>query len=189
MKIQGIKKVLSSCMEGITSMRVSTLIMALATVVIAGGTIVIAVATDHMAFGTILANQATEASAEEVDEGQGIPAEIAQKSSSQKADESVVVAVQTVRATGLGAPPDAITNKTQRKILARRSAKVDAMRNLSEQLRQVTIQSRSTRDMAVMTEDEVTATVNASLRHAKVVSEKALEGELYEVVMEAPLQQ
>ncbi len=90
-------------------------------------------------------------------------------------------------ATGAGAPPRRAINPAQARLMTRRAAKVDAMRNLLEQAYGVNITSTSTVRDFVLQNDTIRSRVDAYIRGARVVDERYLEDGSVEVDMEVIL--
>lgn len=95
----------------------------------------------------------------------------------------------TIKATGSGVSPDDVDSAAQGRLLALRAAKVDAMRNLSEQIYGLRIDSDTTVRDFVATNDTIRTEVNTYLVGARTVSEDYVEdtGEAT-VVVEIPLE-
>ena len=94
-----------------------------------------------------------------------------------------------VRSTGYGLEPDEPgLTPPEKDLLGMRAAKVDALRNLVEEINQVQITAESTvRDFAVQN-DDIRTRVNALVNGAKVVSEKKLPDGRYEVMVETDIE-
>lgn len=71
---------------------------------------------------------------------------------------------------GQGAPPANAANQAQARLLAERAAKMDAMRNLAEQVKGVKIRGTTTVKDFVTQDDTIRARVDAYLRGARVVN-------------------
>ncbi|HEX3527104.1 MAG TPA: hypothetical protein VH988_08560 [Thermoanaerobaculia bacterium] len=91
--------------------------------------------------------------------------------------------LQSLRVTGTGFASSEFPRE-QRKSLARRAAEVDARRRLAEML-ETRIQSKTEVVDLGVKHDNVTATVDERVRNARVVSERELADDGYEVVLEA----
>lgn len=96
----------------------------------------------------------------------------------------------TVKATGSGVKPETAENEAQAKLMALRAAKLDAMRNISEQINGLRIDANTTVKDFVATNDQIRTEMDNYLTGVKTVSEKydATTGEA-QVEIEAPLEQ
>lgn len=94
---------------------------------------------------------------------------------------------QYIEATGWGAPSPVARNAAQSKYLARRAAMLDAYRQLAETVQGVNINSETTVEMMMVTNDVIHSKVSATIQGAKVVSEKATPDGGYEITMRVPL--
>jgi len=96
-----------------------------------------------------------------------------------------------VRARGNGVEPnDPSMSPAEKALLGKRAAKIDALRNLLEQVYGVTVRSKTTVRDFVTQSDDMKARVSAFVRGARVVSERPLGDGSYEVEVElemAPL--
>lgn len=92
-----------------------------------------------------------------------------------------------IRATGSGVAPAGARNAAQAKMMARRAAIVDAYRQLAESAGGVNIDAETTVDMASVSSDVIKTKVQAVVRGARIVSEKATADGGYEVTVEVPL--
>ncbi len=93
-----------------------------------------------------------------------------------------------VRAKGNGVEPnDPSMSQAEKSLLGKRAAKIDALRNLLEQVYGVRVKSNTTVRDFVTESDEMKARVNAFIQGARVVSERALGDGSYEVVVELEL--
>ena len=91
-----------------------------------------------------------------------------------------------IQADGYGvANPTA--NQAQASILAQRAAKVDAYRNLLEQIQGVQVDSSTTVKDAMVESDAITSKVNGFLRGAKVILSEPIAGGGWHVVVQVPL--
>jgi len=93
-----------------------------------------------------------------------------------------------VFATGNGAPPSSAVNKAQARLMARQAAKLDALRNLTEQVQAVRVDSKTTVRDFITRSDEINTQVHGYLSGAQLVSEKELDDGSWEVRMKLPLQ-
>ena len=90
-----------------------------------------------------------------------------------------------VRATGNGfGPDDQNLLPAEKNLLGMRAAKIDAIRNLAEEVYQVRITSESIVRDFVVKSDDVRARVDAYIRGARVVSEKSFNDGRYQVEVE-----
>lgn len=92
-----------------------------------------------------------------------------------------------LRAKGSAIPPPDAVSPVQAKLMALRAAKVEALRNLSEQSYGVTIKSTSTVRDFVLENDSLKARVDAFVKGAWVSEERRLSDGSYEVEMELGL--
>ncbi len=99
------------------------------------------------------------------------------------------VAADVVRAKGYGVEPkDASLTYAEKGLMAKRAAKVDALRNLAEQVKGVRITSDSYVRDFVTQSDEMRARLNTFIQGARVVSERQMPDGSYEVEVEADLE-
>ncbi|MFP4155261.1 MAG: LPP20 family lipoprotein [Halothiobacillaceae bacterium] len=104
-----------------------------------------------------------------------------------KADRPASVAqqVQIIRAKGQGAgSTDPNLSATQRHLLGMRAARVDAYRNLAEQLRGVRINGSTTIADLAADNDRIRAQVDAFVRGATLVSIDRISGDMFEATLE-----
>lgn len=93
-----------------------------------------------------------------------------------------------IRAKGNGVEPnDPSMSPPEKALMGKRAAKLDALRNLLEQVYGVTLRSKTTVRDFVTQSDDMKARVNAFVRGARVVSERALGDGSYEVEVELEL--
>lgn len=96
-----------------------------------------------------------------------------------------------IRAKGNGVEPnDPSMSPPEKALMGKRAAKIDALRNLLEEIYGVTVRSKTTVRDFVTQNDDMKARVSAFVRGARVVSERALGDGSYEVEVEiemAPL--
>ena len=98
-------------------------------------------------------------------------------------------AADYVRAKGYGVEPkDPSLTFAEKTLMAKRAAKVDAMRNLAEQVRGVRITSDSSVRDFITQSDEMRAKVNTYLQGARVVSERQMPDGSYEVEVEVEME-
>jgi len=100
-----------------------------------------------------------------------------------------VPAADVVRAKGYGVEPkDASLTYAEKSLMARRAAKVDALRNLAEQVKGVRITSDSYVRDFITQSDEMRARLNTFIQGARVVSERQMPDGSYEVEVEAEME-
>ena len=92
----------------------------------------------------------------------------------------------TIEATGMGAYPARAVNQVQAKAMARRAAIADAYRQLAEIINGVNVDAETTVENMITTSDIVKTKVAATIRGARIISEKEISGG-YEVTMQVPL--
>ncbi len=92
-----------------------------------------------------------------------------------------------LRATGAGVPPPRAINPAQARLMARRAAKVEGMRNLLEQAYGVNISSSSSVRDFVLQNDSIRARVDDYIRGARVVDERYLQDGSVETDLEITL--
>ncbi len=93
-----------------------------------------------------------------------------------------------IRAKGNGVEPnDPSMSPPEKALMGKRAAKLDALRNLLEQVYGVTLKSKTTVRDFVTQSDDMKAKVNAFVRGARVVSERSLGDGSYEVEVELEL--
>ncbi|AIF54234.1 LPP20 family lipoprotein [Pelosinus sp. UFO1] len=89
----------------------------------------------------------------------------------------------TIQAVGFGVPPNNVTSSSQGRLLARRAAIVDAYRNLQEMIQDVQINSETTMQNLVATNDVVSTKVSGIIRGARIVEEVEKADGTYQVVV------
>ena len=89
--------------------------------------------------------------------------------------------------TGYGAPPENAVNRSQARQMARQAAKLDALRNLAEQLNGVRIDSETTVRDFITEKDEIRTRVEGFISGAELVSEGELDDGAWEVKMRLAL--
>lgn len=91
----------------------------------------------------------------------------------------------TIRAKGSGLEPnDPNMPQAEKALLAKRAAKLDALRNLAEQLYSVKITSDSYVRDFVLQSDEIKSKVNTFIQGARVISEEQMPDGSYQVEVE-----
>lgn len=88
---------------------------------------------------------------------------------------------EEVSAVGHGVPPESAINEAQGRLMARRAAKVDALRNLAELVYGARIDARTTVENFITQSDVIKSQVNAIIEGARVVEERELEDGVWEV--------
>lgn len=86
-----------------------------------------------------------------------------------------------ITAVGNGAPPANAINESQARNMAKRAAKLDALRNLAETVKGVQVDSKTTVQDFVTQSDEIRSKVDMFIQGAQVLEEKQLEDGTYEV--------
>lgn len=98
-------------------------------------------------------------------------------------------AADYVRAKGFGVEPgDPSMTPAEKSLMAKRAAKVDALRNLAEQVKGVRITSDSYVRDFITQSDDIRARVNTFIQGARVVSERKMPDGSYEVEAEVELE-
>jgi hypothetical protein len=98
-------------------------------------------------------------------------------------------AADFVRAKGYGIEPgDPSMTYAEKSLMAKRAAKVDALRNLAEQVKGVKITSDTYVRDFITQSDEMRARLNTFIQGARVVSERQMPDGSYEVEVEADLE-
>ena len=92
-----------------------------------------------------------------------------------------------VTAEGTGVAPATAYNSVQARMLARRTAIVDAYRQLAEQIKGVNVDADTTVENMMVTSDVVRTHVSALVQGARIVEEKDLGGSGYSVTMQIPV--
>lgn len=90
-------------------------------------------------------------------------------------------------ATGIGVAPPKAVNIAQAKAMARRAAVVDAYRQMAEIISGVNVNSESTVGNFMTDSDIIRTKVNATIKGARVVSERMTSDGGYEVTMIVPM--
>ena len=91
--------------------------------------------------------------------------------------------IKPITAKGFGFAPEGVTEPRKRALLARRAAKLDAIRNLAESLRVQIISESKARDL-VYTSDKVEARLNLIMKNLRVIEEKDKPDGSAEIIIE-----
>ena len=94
---------------------------------------------------------------------------------------------QLITVTGTGAAPQNAVNPAQARMLARRAAVADGYRQLADVVRGVQVDSETTVESMMVTSDIVKTKVSAMIQGARVVSERVVPGDGYEVTMQVSM--
>ncbi len=95
---------------------------------------------------------------------------------------------QLLKAVGYGAVSDDLSQSpAQRRLLGMRAAKLDAYRNLAEQVYGLQVTGQSTVSDVMVRNDRFHALVDTYLRGARVVTTTAVDEATYEVIVELEL--
>lgn len=98
---------------------------------------------------------------------------------------STIVSASSYRVRGVGSVSQLSNMHPTKKILmARESAIIDAQRRLVEQVRGVYIKSQATRVNTALLNERVQVKVEGLIKQARIVSEKQISDQAYEVIME-----
>ena len=89
-----------------------------------------------------------------------------------------------IRVTGTGVAPANARTAAQGRLLARRAAIVDGYRQMAEIVRGVNVDSETTVQNMMVTDDVIKTKVSACVQGAKIISEQTLPDGGYEVTME-----
>lgn len=93
-----------------------------------------------------------------------------------------------IQAKGYGAMPgEPSMPPSQKQLLAERAAKLDAYRNLMEQIKGVQVDSRTTVQDLITEDDTILTNIEAFIRGARVVESKLTPSKAWEVVIEIDL--
>ena len=90
---------------------------------------------------------------------------------------------EEITASGFGAPPADAVNKSQARLMAKQAAKLDALRNLAQELNGIKVDSKTTVRDFVTQNDEIRTQVDGFIRGAEVLSEEEKEDGTWEVKM------
>jgi hypothetical protein len=90
----------------------------------------------------------------------------------------------TIRAKGIGAPPAEAANNAQARLLACRAAKMDAYRNMSEQIFGIQISSSTYVRDFVTENDEIRSRVQGFIKKARIINERENQDGSCEVTLE-----
>lgn len=111
----------------------------------------------------------------------------AQPSKSGKAAPGVNWEGQVIKATGAGAPDMKAVNPAQARLGAERAAKLDAFRNLLEQVKGVRVSGGKTVGDMMTEKDELRSTVEGTIRGFKVTAKRYFSDSGVEIDVEVPL--
>lgn len=103
------------------------------------------------------------------------------------ADASAAAAAQVPTITGIGyavVSDQPARSTSQKRLMAIRAARIDATRNLTEQIHGMKISSRTTMIDAIVQNDTLRATVEGTIRGARTVRINPVGSDTYEVVLE-----
>ena len=89
-----------------------------------------------------------------------------------------------IRTTGYGAPPKSFYPEPQRRLMAMRAAKIDALRSLAERVSGVQIWGGTTIGDMVVEKDRFRVYLDTHLRGAKVIGENPIEDGSFETIVE-----
>jgi hypothetical protein len=95
--------------------------------------------------------------------------------------------IRTEKATGSGVPPDDLKGSAQGKLMAERAAYTDAIRNLGERIKGLSIKSETKVENFVTKSDEIETKFKGYLEGAKKIETRELEDGIVEVDVEIPL--
>jgi hypothetical protein len=96
---------------------------------------------------------------------------------------------QVLQIKGYGAPPNNPTlNKAQKKLDAERSAKMDAYRNIIEQIKGTHVDSKTTVQDFIVQDDSIMTNIQAFVRGARVIKSVLLPDGRHEVTLEISLE-
>ncbi|MHC4662991.1 MAG: LPP20 family lipoprotein [Planctomycetota bacterium] len=102
-------------------------------------------------------------------------------------DEKPAWATQVVRAKGSGVPPENVESEGQAKLLAKKAAERDALRNLAEQVNGVHITAETTVKDFVTESDEIKTEFQAFLKGYRIIGYSDLGDGSYECEIEISL--
>lgn len=103
------------------------------------------------------------------------------------ADASAAAASEVPTITGIGyavVSDQPARSTSQKRLMAIRAARIDATRNLTEQIHGMKISSRTTMIDAIVQNDTLRATVEGTIRGARTVRINPVGSDTYEVVLE-----
>jgi hypothetical protein len=93
-----------------------------------------------------------------------------------------------IQAKGYGAMPNEPSMPlSQKQLLAERAAKLDAYRNLLEQIKGVQLDSQTTVQDLITEDDTILTNIEAFIRGARIVGSKLLPNKAHEVIVEISL--
>jgi hypothetical protein len=106
---------------------------------------------------------------------------------SQIEDDVVDLEENIITATGHGLPPENPVNPEQAKLMARRAAQIDGYRNLAEFANGVQVDSTTTVQNLITSNDTVNSSVSGLIQGAKIIKEKQNTDNSYELTMSLPI--
>ncbi len=112
------------------------------------------------------------------------PAKVADNHYIKMEDNSSKLNQVKISATGYGAPPKSYYPDGQRRLMALRAAKLDALRSLAERINGIRIWGGTTIGNMVVEKDRYRAILDAYVRGATVVSVSPIDDGNYEAVVE-----
>jgi len=92
-------------------------------------------------------------------------------------------AKERITAVGNGAPPETAVNEAQARLMARRAAQLDALRNLAEKIKGIHITSRTLVRDFITESDEIQSRVEAIIKGAKIIEEKERDDGSWQVTV------
>jgi len=96
---------------------------------------------------------------------------------------------KVIQAKGYGAMPNEPSMPgSQKQLLAERAAKLDAYRNLMEEIKGIQVDSQTTVQDMITQDDTILTNIEAFIRGAKVVKSSLLKDKSYEVIIEIGLE-
>ncbi len=97
------------------------------------------------------------------------------------------VANTKIRASGYGAPPRLYVSEPQRRLLAIRAAKLDAMRTLSERVSGIQLWGNTTMSDLALSNERINLYMDSYISGARTLTVTQLDDSSYEVIMELKL--